>query len=119
MSVDVIIHYGGRVQHNLGFTYVGGLIDEVKDYDVDYLSVWEIEDLVRDLGYVNDLRYWSKLDDNDMEKLGKPLTNDEHVVDFLNIVEVYELKSVHIDVEHRVDVLENCWGSTLVTIVRG
>jgi hypothetical protein len=52
---------------------------------------------------VNDRRYWFKMDDNDVEELRKPLTNDEHAVDFLNIVEVYELKSVHIYVEHRVD----------------
>jgi hypothetical protein len=37
----------------------------------------EVEDLVRGLGYVNDLRYWYKLDDNDMDTLGKSLTNDE------------------------------------------
>jgi len=43
------------------------------------------------------------MDDNDVEELGKILTNDEQVVDFLNIVEVYGLTSVHIYVEHRVD----------------
>jgi len=41
-----------------------------------------------------------------MDELGKPLTNDEHVVDFLNIVEIYKLEGVHIYVEHRVDVLD-------------
>jgi hypothetical protein len=94
------------VQHNPGLTYIGGLTAEVKYYDVDYLSVWEIEDFVRDLGYVNDLSYWYKLDGNDMEELGNLLTNDEQVVDFMNFVEVYELKSVHIHVKNRVDVLE-------------
>lgn len=66
----------------------------------------EIENVVKDLGYVNDLHYWYKLDDNDIDidELGKPLTNDEQVVDFLNIIEVYECSSVHIYVEHRVDV---------------
>jgi len=67
MSVDVTIHHGGIVQHNPGLMYVGGMTDEIKDYDTDFLSVWEIEDLVRDLGYVNDLRYWYKMDDNDMD----------------------------------------------------
>jgi hypothetical protein len=57
MSVDVTIHYGGIVQHNPGLMYVRGMTDEIKDYDTDFLSVWEIEDLVRDLEYVNDLRY--------------------------------------------------------------
>jgi hypothetical protein len=88
---------------NPGLQYVGGLKDEIKNYDIDFLSAWEIEDVVRDLEYVNDLRYWFKMDDNDVEELGKPLTNDEQVVDFLNIVEVYGLTSVHIYVEHRVD----------------
>jgi hypothetical protein len=64
----------------------------------------EVEDLVRGLGYVNDLRYWYKLDDNDMDTLGKSLTNDEQVVHFLNIVEVYKCNSVHIYVKHRIDV---------------
>jgi hypothetical protein len=88
---------------NPGLQYVGGLKDEIKNYDIDFLSAWEIEDVVRDLEYVNDLRYWFKMDDNDVEELGKPLTNDEQVVDFLNIVEVYGLTSVHIYVQHRVD----------------
>jgi hypothetical protein len=85
MLVDVIIHHGGIVQRNL-FVYVGGHTDEVREYDVDFLSVWELEDLVMDLRYVNDLRYWYKLGDNDMDELVKSLTNDEQVVDFLNIV---------------------------------
>jgi len=103
MLLDITIHHGGVVQHNPGLQYVGGLTDEIKNYDVDFLSAWEIEDIVRDLGYVNDLKYWFKMDGNDVEELGKPLTNDEQVVDFLNIVEVYGLTSVHIYVEHRVD----------------
>jgi len=103
MLLDITIHHGGVVQHNPGLQYVGGLKDEIKNYDVDFLSAWKIEDVVRDLGYVNDLRYWFKMDDNDVEELGKPLTNDEQVVDFLNIVEVYGLTSVHIYVEHRID----------------
>jgi hypothetical protein len=43
------------------------------------------------------------MDGNDMDELGKSLTNDEHVVDSLNIVEIYELKSVNKYIEHRVD----------------
>jgi hypothetical protein len=57
MSLDITIHHGGIAQHNPGLQYVGGLMDEIKNYDVDFLSVWKIEDVVRDLGYVNDLRY--------------------------------------------------------------
>jgi hypothetical protein len=102
--VGITIHHGGVVQHNPGLTYVGGMTDFIEKYDIDFLSVWEIEDLVRDLGYVNDLRYWYKIDDSDMDELGKPLTNDEQVVDFLNIVEIYKLEGVHIYVEYRVDV---------------
>jgi hypothetical protein len=68
-----------------------------------FLSVSEIEALVRDLGYVNDLRYWCKIGDSDMDELGKSLTNDEHVLDFLNIVEIYKLEGVQLYVKHRVD----------------
>jgi hypothetical protein len=75
--VDIIIHHGGRVQHNPGLTYIGGLTDEVKNYDIDFLSVWKIEAFVREVGYVNDIHYWYKLDDNDIDELGKSLTNDE------------------------------------------
>jgi hypothetical protein len=102
--VDIIIHHNRRVQHNPGLTYIGGFTDEIKNYDTDFLSMWEIEDVVRDLGYVNDLHYWYMLDDNDIDELGKPLTNDNQVVDFLNIIEVYECSSVHIYIEYRVDV---------------
>jgi hypothetical protein len=35
--------------------------------------------------------------------LGKPLTNDEQIAHFLNIVEVYQHNSVHIYVEHKID----------------
>jgi hypothetical protein len=58
--VDIIIHHDGKVQHNPRLTYIGGLMDEIKNYDTDFLSVWEIEDVVKDLGYVNDLHYWHK-----------------------------------------------------------
>jgi hypothetical protein len=88
MTVDVIVHHGGTMQHNPGLTYIRGLMDEIKDYDTDFLSMWEIDDVVRDLEYVNDLRYWYKLDDNDIDELGKPLTNDEQVVDFLKTIKI-------------------------------
>jgi hypothetical protein len=55
--VDITVHRGGVVQHYPGPMYVGGTTDFIKKYDIDFLSVWEVDDLVRDLGYVNDLRY--------------------------------------------------------------
>lgn len=48
MLVDVTLHDGGTVQHNL-FMYVRGHRELVKAYDVDFFSVWEVEDIVRDL----------------------------------------------------------------------
>jgi hypothetical protein len=60
---------------------------------VDFLSAWVAEDIVRDLGYVNDLTYCYKMDDNDMKEVGKPLTNDFDIADLLNIFEVYHISS--------------------------
>jgi hypothetical protein len=102
MLVDVTIHHGGQVQHN-PFQYIGGYEDFIRSYDVDFFSVWEVEDLVRDLGYLNDLAYWYKMDDGDIEEPGKPLRNDTDVVDLLNVLEVENRRSVHIYVEHRID----------------
>ncbi|GLT53515.1 hypothetical protein SLA2020_267810 [Shorea laevis] len=102
MLVDVTIHHGGRVQQN-PFQYIGRFEDFIKSYDVDFFSVWEVEDLVRDLGYINDLAYWYKMDDGDIEEPGKPLRNDTDVMDLLHVLEVENMRSVHIYVEHRID----------------
>jgi hypothetical protein len=37
------------VHHN-PFSYVDGDIHEVKQYDIDYISIWKIK--------VNEIRYW-------------------------------------------------------------
>ena len=38
------------------FSYIDGDIHEVKQYDINYISTWEIKELVHDLGYVNEIR---------------------------------------------------------------
>lgn len=38
MLVNVTIHHGGAVQHN-PFKHIGGQVDEVKQYDVNYQFV--------------------------------------------------------------------------------
>jgi hypothetical protein len=51
------------VRHN-PFTYIGGDIQQVNGYDVDYLSLWKIKELVHDLGYVNDIKCWYNINDH-------------------------------------------------------
>ncbi|GLT53746.1 hypothetical protein SLA2020_269970 [Shorea laevis] len=75
MLVDITIHHDGQVQHN-PFQYIGGSTDVIRQYDVEFFSVWEVEELVKDLGYLNDLAYWCKFDDGDIEELVKLLGND-------------------------------------------
>ena len=55
MVVDINIYHGG-IFHHTPFIYVGGDVEEVKGYDVDLLSMWEVQELVRELGYLNDIR---------------------------------------------------------------
>ena len=42
--------------HHMSFSYVGGDVHEVTGYDVDFFSIWEVKELVCDLGYLNDVR---------------------------------------------------------------
>jgi hypothetical protein len=51
------------MRHN-PFTYIVGDIQQVNGYDVDYLSLWEIKELVRDLRYVNDIKCWYNISDH-------------------------------------------------------
>jgi hypothetical protein len=55
MVINITIHHKGLMHHTL-FTYVGGDVHQVNGYDVDYLSLWEVKELVHNLGYVNDIR---------------------------------------------------------------
>jgi hypothetical protein len=52
MLIDMVVHRCGRVEH-YPFEYVGAKIDLVREYDMDYFSVWEVKELVKDLGYIN------------------------------------------------------------------
>jgi hypothetical protein len=72
MLVHMIVHHGGFVQHN-PFAYIGGPKDEIKDYDVNFLLVWEIEDLVGDIGYLNEFVYWHKLDEDNFGGSGETI----------------------------------------------
>jgi hypothetical protein len=88
------------VRHN-PFTYIDGDIHEVNGYDVDYLSLWEIKELVRDLGYVNDIKCWYNISDNQQHVI--PLNSDADVINLINVVEDYGCVQVHLYVEHMVD----------------
>jgi hypothetical protein len=57
MFVHLKVHHGG-VMHHMPYSYVGGDVHEVTGYDVDLFSMWEVKELVRDLGYLNDVRCW-------------------------------------------------------------
>jgi hypothetical protein len=97
------------VRHN-PFTYISSDIQQVNGYDVDYLSLWEIKELVCDLGYVNDNKCWYNINDHHQHVI--PLNNDADVVNFINVVEDYKCVQVHLYVEHMVDhavVVEECF----------
>jgi hypothetical protein len=98
--INITIHHGGIVRHN-PFTYIGGDIQQVNGYDVDYLSLWEIKELVRDLGYVNDIKCWYNISDHQQHVIS--LNSDADVVNFINVVEDYICVQVHLYVEHMVD----------------
>jgi hypothetical protein len=100
MVVDINIHHGGIFHHTL-FSYVGGDIKEVNRYDVDLLSMWEMKELVRELGYLNDIRCWYNVGSNHEQVIS--LNTDAEIVDFLNIVKMYKFEEVHLYVEHMVD----------------
>jgi hypothetical protein len=91
----------GRIVHHDPFSYVGGDIHEVKQYDIDYISTWEIKEHVHDLGYVNEIRCWYNVSDNRQHVI--PLYNDSDIIDFINVVEDYKYEQVHLYVEHMVD----------------
>jgi hypothetical protein len=50
MLLDITIHHGGVVQHNLGLQYVGGLTDEIKNYVVDSFRRGKLRTLLGILG---------------------------------------------------------------------
>jgi hypothetical protein len=69
--------------------------------NIDYLSLWEIKELIRDLGYVNDIKCWYNISDNQQHVI--PLNSDADVINLINVVEDYGCVQVHLYVEHMVD----------------
>jgi hypothetical protein len=109
MLINITIHHEGTVHHN-PFSYIDGDIHEVKQYDIDYISTWEIKELIHDLRYVNEIRCWYNVNDNLQDVI--PLHNDSNIIDFINVVEDYNYDQVHLYVEHMVDdavVVEECF----------
>jgi hypothetical protein len=99
MIVDINIHHGG-IMHDTPFRYIGGDVHEVKGYDVDFLSMWEVKELVHGLRYLNDVRCWYNVGADHEQVI--PLNIDADVVNFLNIVEMYKFE-VYLYVEHMVN----------------
>ncbi|KAB1205801.1 Ubiquitin-conjugating enzyme E2 variant 1A [Morella rubra] len=75
-----VVHYGGRFSRNFGCSYVGGDVSVYDEaYDVDCLSFFELEDIVKAYGYKpGDLIYYKQpgktLDD------GAVLVSSDHDV---------------------------------------
>jgi hypothetical protein len=87
--------------HHMPFSYIGGDIHEVTGYDVDFFSMWKVKELVRDLGYLNDVRCWYNVGAEHEQMIS--LNTDANIVDFLKIVEIYKFDEVQLYVEHIVD----------------
>ena len=98
--VNLKVHRGRIVRHTL-FIYVDGDVHDVPGYDIDFFSMWELKELVRDFGYVNDFKCWYNVDVEHEHAI--PLNTDADIVDFLNLIDMYKFEEVHIYVEHMVD----------------
>ena len=57
MFVDLKVHHGG-IMHYAPFSYIDGDVHDIPGYDVDFFSMWELKEFVRDFGYVNDFKFW-------------------------------------------------------------
>ena len=55
MLVDLKVHHGVIVRH-APFSYVDGDVHDIPGYDVEFFSMWELKELVRNFGYVNDFK---------------------------------------------------------------
>ena len=100
MLVDLKVHHG-RIVHHVPFNYVDGDIHDVLGYDVQLFTMWELKELVQDLGYVNDFKCWYNVGAEHEQVI--PLKTDADIVYFLSIIEDYESEVVHLYVEHTVD----------------
>jgi hypothetical protein len=104
MFTDMFVHlkvHHSKIMHHTPFNYVGGYVHEVTGYGVDFFSMWEVKELVRDFEYVNDVRCWYNVGAEHEQVIS--LNTDADIVDFLNIVEMYKFEVVHLYVKHMVD----------------
>ncbi|KAB1203820.1 hypothetical protein CJ030_MR8G005086 [Morella rubra] len=86
------VHYSGRFSRQFGCTYVGGDVDVYDEpYDLDCLSFFELEAIVKPFGYkAGDLVYYKQPTKNLDERL--QLVSSDH--DVLEMVKCHEGQSV-------------------------
>ncbi|XP_058784134.1 uncharacterized protein LOC131658902 [Vicia villosa] len=96
------IHHWGRFVDNPVKLYVGELITEMDwDWDVEYLSYMQIEELINAHGYFNIKCLWYWNPNFSFSHGLRPLNNDSDVLRFME--DVRGFKVVDIYVEHKVE----------------
>jgi hypothetical protein len=87
--------------YHVPFSYIDGNVHDVPGYDVQFFTMWELKELVRDFEYVNNFKCWNNVGAKHEQVIH--LNTDVDIVNFLNVIEMYESEVVHLYVEHTVD----------------
>ena len=100
-TIDCFIYYGGVLEYTPSKGYVGGVCDELKGFDVDYLSVTHLRSHVKYKGFSEPERFLYKLRDDPFENT-KDLLVDKDVMDIIEamrdkkdvVLQIYAIHSV-------------------------
>ena len=99
--ITCIIYYGGVLQSTPSMGYVGGVCEELKQFDVDYLSVTHLCSHVKSSGFNEPERFLYKFRDDPFENT-KVLLVDKDVTNIIQamkgkkdvVLQIYAIHSV-------------------------
>ena len=103
---NLSIHHGGHWESADNMVYIGGEVVHMKNVDIDYLSVFELQGYAKDLGYRNSMLIWFKitgLSGNESYEEIETDVNVSNMLDYNRGCDFIELFFVEVDEPLSVD----------------
>ncbi|KAK3008240.1 hypothetical protein RJ639_015216 [Escallonia herrerae] len=82
-KVTLEIHYGGLFSSKPYRSYQGGLVEYIHDYDIDFVSYWELIDILGDLKLPSSSLLYYVIPGVSFDHGLRAVTNDRGVVDMI------------------------------------
>ena len=97
--MNLVIYHMGQWKSLDNMVYIDGEVFHMKNVDIDYLSMFELQGYAEDMGYKNSMLMWFKISRLSGNESYKEIESDKNVSNMLDYNRGYDFIELFFEVE--------------------